>query len=84
MASQGAHPACLFLALTLLMTGAATAILCTAILTNYWELITFDREAVEAITARHNNTHTLTWLWEGKVGKVSNPRPLRPLHPYSF
>ncbi|XP_045117265.1 uncharacterized protein LOC123507965 isoform X2 [Portunus trituberculatus] len=70
MASQGAHPACLFLALTLLMTGAATAILCTAILTNYWELITFDREAVEAITARHNNTHTLTWLWEGKVGKV--------------
>ncbi|XP_050715320.1 uncharacterized protein LOC126998048 isoform X2 [Eriocheir sinensis] len=70
MASQGAHPACLFLALTLLVTGAATAILCTAILTNYWELITFDREAVEAITARHNNTHTLTWLWEGKVGKV--------------
>lgn len=71
MASQGAHPACLFLALTLMVTGAATAILCTAILTNYWELITFDREAVEAITRKHSDTHNLTWMWGGKVGKVS-------------
>ncbi|XP_071518562.1 uncharacterized protein [Panulirus ornatus] len=70
MASQGAHPACLFLALTLLVTGAATVILCTAILTNHWEVITFDKDAVEAITAKHNTTHNLTWLWNGKVGKV--------------
>ncbi|XP_064097490.1 uncharacterized protein LOC135208845 [Macrobrachium nipponense] len=71
MASQGAHPACLFLALTLLVTAAATVILCTAILTNHWELISFDREAVEAIAAKFNDTHTLEWLWDGKVGKVS-------------
>ncbi|XP_066972913.1 uncharacterized protein [Macrobrachium rosenbergii] len=71
MASQGAHPACLFLALTLLVTAAATVILCTAILTNHWELISFDREAVEAIAAKFNDTHTLEWLWDGKVGKVN-------------
>ncbi|KAG7178174.1 hypothetical protein Hamer_G003962 [Homarus americanus] len=71
MASQGAHPACLFLALTLLITGAATAILCSAILTNHWEVITFDKTRVASIAAKHNATHTLTWLWNGKVGKVS-------------
>lgn len=71
MASQGAHPACLFLALTLLVTGAATAILCTAILTNHWEVITFDKHIVEAIAAKHNATHTLEWMLGGKVAKVS-------------
>ncbi|XP_042880769.1 uncharacterized protein LOC122258715 [Penaeus japonicus] len=71
MASQGTHPACLFLALTLLVTTAATMILCSAILTNHWEVITFEKAEVEAIAAKHNATHTLTWLWGGKVGMVS-------------
>ncbi|XP_047469267.1 uncharacterized protein LOC125025325 [Penaeus chinensis] len=71
MASQGTHPACLFLALTLLVTTAATMILCSAILTNHWEVITFDKAEVEAIAAKHNASHTLSWLWGGKVGMVS-------------
>ncbi|KAL7639258.1 UNVERIFIED_CONTAM: hypothetical protein RMT77_009747 [Armadillidium vulgare] len=70
MGSQGAHPACLFLTLTLLVTVTATAILVTAILTNHWEEIYFDSKLVEEITASKNNTHKLTWLMGGKVAKV--------------
>lgn len=78
MASQGTHPACLFLALTLLVTTAATMILCSAILTNHWEVITFDKGEVEAIAAKHNASHTLSWLWGGKVGMVSGTAAARP------
>ena len=71
MASQGAHPACLFLAVTLLVTATSTVMLSTAILTNHWEVITFDHDMVNAIAQKHNGTHSLQWLYEKQVGKVS-------------
>ena len=70
MASQGAHPACLFLTLTLLVTIAAPVILVTAILSTHWETMKFDRKLVEEITGHHNHTHRLTWILGAKVAKV--------------
>ena len=70
MGSQGAHPACIFLAVTLLVTAGATMLLCTAMFTNHWELITFSQTEVEKFVARNNATHSLEWLYDRKVAKV--------------
>ncbi|XP_018014136.1 uncharacterized protein LOC108671163 [Hyalella azteca] len=79
MGSQGAHPACLFLALTLTVTVAATVLLCTAMLSNHWEVISLNRPLLEALVQKHNASHTLTWLFGGIVAKVTarETRPVR-------
>ena len=70
MGSQGAHPACLFLSLTILVAGTATVLLSTAVLTDHWEVVTVDRTIVEIIVAKHNSTYALSWLYGGRVAKV--------------
>ncbi|XP_076051184.1 uncharacterized protein LOC143031358 [Oratosquilla oratoria] len=78
MATQGAHPACVFLTLTVLVTAAATVLLCSAVLTDHWEVITFDKEQVMSITRNRNATHNVTWLWNDKVARVDIRVPATP------
>ncbi|XP_071443950.1 uncharacterized protein [Hetaerina americana] len=49
------QPSAVFLLGTLALTSAATALLAAAIMTDRWEEIRFDPEAVKAVAKRHNN-----------------------------
>lgn len=63
-------PPVVFLMITLLMTISATAMLCVAVMTDHWEIIRWDRDAVQAKIT--NNTHNrLQWFLGGRVAKIS-------------
>lgn len=70
----GVQPSVVFLLVTLLVTSAATAMLCAAIMTDHWEYITWDRGKLEII-AKHISNHTansrhhfeLEWLLDAQV-----------------
>lgn len=70
------HPSVFFLVITIFVTACATSLLCVAIMTDYWEIIKFDRNKVEAIARRNNQTHELEWLFDGSAGRVTISRPV--------
>lgn len=72
------QPSGYFLICTVLMTAAASTVLCFAIMGSSWELIQFDRARVEEVTRRHNATHSLLWLFDGAAARVSISRPAPP------
>jgi hypothetical protein len=76
------QPSGYFLICTVLMTAAASLVLCFAIMTSSWELIEFDRARVEEVTRKHNSTHTLLWLFDGAAARVSISRPAPQRHRY--
>jgi hypothetical protein len=69
------QPSHLFLIATILITAAATAVLCAAIMSDYWELIMFDRTKVDNIVTKHNGSHTVLWLFGGTTARVTISRP---------
>lgn len=68
-----APPTVIFLLLTLLMTTTATAMLCAAIMTDHWENVMWDKEALMKIvnqSAPSKNTDKLEFLLDGKVARL--------------
>lgn len=63
-------PPVVFLMITLLMTVSATAMLCGAVITDYWEVIQWDRDAIQA-KIPNNTQNRLHWLLGGRVAKIS-------------
>ncbi|XP_076752401.1 uncharacterized protein LOC143424299 isoform X1 [Xylocopa sonorina] len=60
-------PRLIFLVATLALTFAATGLLCAAIMSDHWEEVGWDKEALT-----HANV-TLTWYLDGQVAKLENP-----------
>ncbi|XP_058796592.1 uncharacterized protein LOC131667272 isoform X2 [Phymastichus coffea] len=58
-------PRLVFLFATLVLTCAATGLLCAAIMSDHWEEVDWDREALERA-----NVSPVTWLLDGKVGRI--------------
>lgn len=69
------QPSAYFLIATIIVTAAASAVLCAAIMTDYWEMIEFDKSKVESIASKHNGSHSVLWLFGGSAARVSIARP---------
>lgn len=68
-----APPTVIFLLLTLLMTTTATSMLCAAIMTDHWENVTWDKEALMKIVNQSTPskvTNQLEFLLDGKVARL--------------
>lgn len=68
-----APPTVIFLLLTLLMTTTATSMLCAAIMTDHWENVIWDKEALMKIvnqSASSKVTNQLEFLLDGKVARL--------------
>jgi hypothetical protein len=68
-----APPTVIFLLLTLLMTTTATSMLCAAIMTDHWENVTWDKEALVKIVNQSESakvTNQLEFLLDGKVARL--------------
>lgn len=65
-------PTVIFLLLTLLMTTTATAMLCAAIMTDHWENIIWDKEALMKIVNKSDSSKVtkLEFLLDGKVARL--------------
>lgn len=68
-----APPSVLFLLVTLLMTTAATAMLCGSIMTDHWEEVRWDRNSLMNIvnnskSSKHVNK--LEWVLDEKVARL--------------
>lgn len=59
----------IFLFVTLLVTTSATAMLCSAMMSDHWEHISWDRMVVEKMT--RNSTHYVQWHLNGKVAGIN-------------
>ncbi|KAK6624087.1 hypothetical protein RUM44_010945 [Polyplax serrata] len=71
------QPNIIFLVVTLLVTAAATAILCASIMTENWEYITWDRDKLKSLEKEVTpngssgiNANELEWLLDGQVVRV--------------
>lgn len=73
--------------LTLLMTTSATAMLCAAIMTNYWELVKWDPRLLRKLTNESRPAtappFTLEWLIGDKVARIP-PGKLAPSEIHRF
>lgn len=68
-----APPTVIFLLLTLLMTTTATSMLCAAIMTDHWENVIWDKEALTKIVNQSESskiTNQLEFLLDGKVARL--------------
>ncbi|CRL02409.1 CLUMA_CG015192, isoform A [Clunio marinus] len=68
-----APPTVVFLLLTLFMTTTATAMLCAAIMTDHWENVVWDKEALTKIVNQTDSskvTNQLELLLEGKAARL--------------
>lgn len=65
-----APPTVIFLLLTLLMTTTATSMLCAAIMTDHWENVIWDKEALTKIVNQSKATNQLEFLLDGKVARL--------------
>lgn len=68
-----APPTVIFLLLTLLMTTTATAMLCAAIMTDHWENVIWDKDALMKIVNQSSSskvTNQLEFLLDGKVARL--------------
>lgn len=65
-----APPTVIFLLLTLLMTTTATSMLCAAIMTDHWENVIWDKEALTKIANQSKATNQLEFLLDGKVARL--------------
>jgi hypothetical protein len=68
-----APPTVIFLLLTLLMTTTATSMLCAAIMTDHWENVIWDKEALTKIVNASESskvTNRLEFLLDGKVARL--------------
>lgn len=65
-----APPTVIFLLLTLLMTTTATAMLCAAIMTDHWENIIWDGEALEKSLNHSHSMKELEFFFDKKVAKI--------------
>jgi len=66
-------PTVIFLFITLLMTTSATSMLCAAIMTDHWENVTWDRDALIGIVNQSTSARTsnqLEFLLDGKVARL--------------
>lgn len=59
-----------FMFITLMMTLSATAMLCAAVMTDHWENIRWDRNAIEA-KINNSTFDKLYWYFNGRVAKIS-------------
>lgn len=68
-----APPTVIFLLLTLLMTTTATSMLCAAIMTDHWENVIWDKDALTNIVNQSESskvTNQLEFLLDGKVARL--------------
>lgn len=68
-----APPTVIFLLLTLLMTTTATSMLCAAIMTDHWENVIWDKDALTKIVNQSESskvTNQLEFLLDGKVARL--------------
>lgn len=68
-----APPTVIFLLLTLLMTTTATSMLCAAIMTDHWENVIWDKDALVKIVNQSESskvTNQLEFLLDGKVARL--------------
>lgn len=63
-------PTVIFLLLTLLMTTTATAMLCAAIMTDHWENIVWDGEALEKSINHSHPSKQIQFFFDKKVAKI--------------
>jgi hypothetical protein len=68
-----APPTVIFLLLTLLMTTTATAMLCAAIMTDHWENIVWDGEALGKSLNHSHSMKELEFFFDKKVAKIQPP-----------
>lgn len=59
----------IFLFVTLLVTTGTTALLCSAIMSDHWEKLTWDKAILEKIT--HNTSCSLQWQLDGRAAVVT-------------
>ncbi|XP_011331131.2 uncharacterized protein LOC105275747 isoform X2 [Ooceraea biroi] len=71
---RAAGPRLVFLFATLVLTFAATGLLCGAIMSDHWEEISWDKEDLI-----HANV-SLTWYLDGQVAKLESSVDHRPNH----
>ncbi|CAG0925035.1 unnamed protein product, partial [Notodromas monacha] len=57
------HPTLMMILATALLTLAATSLLCVSLLSDRWELVTFDAHGIEAILSARNWTDRVRWLF---------------------
>lgn len=75
-----APPTVIFLLLTLLMTTTATSMLCAAIMTDHWENVIWDKDALTKIVNQSESskvTNQLEFLLDGKVARLPFKGKLR-------
>lgn len=65
-----APPTVIFLLLTLLMTTTATAMLCAAIMTDHWENIVWDKDALVKSVNHSHPSRELEFFFDKKVAKI--------------
>lgn len=68
----------IFLLLTLLLTLSATGLLCTAIVTDHWEIIKWDRSLLDQLA--NNSGYVLYWHFDDKVARIPVSRKLPVLY----
>lgn len=68
--SCSSPPPVVFLMITLVMTISATAMLCAAVMTDHWEIIRWDRDAVHT-RITNSTSNRLHWFLDGRVAKIS-------------
>lgn len=68
------QPSIVFLMITLIVTAAATAMLCVSIMTEHWEYVTWDKEKLRSIekdvitnSSSGIKIYELEWLLGGQV-----------------
>ncbi|GIY74139.1 uncharacterized protein CDAR_400361 [Caerostris darwini] len=61
---------CIFVFLTVVLSGLSTAFLSVSLLSNEWEMVTYKRDGVEKLAKMKN--HTLQWLPQ-ELGKLEIP-----------
>lgn len=69
----GTPPTVIFLLLTLLITTTATSMLCAAIMTDHWENVIWDKDALKKIVNESSSskvTNQLEFLLDGKVARL--------------
>ncbi|KAG8182797.1 hypothetical protein JTE90_009110 [Oedothorax gibbosus] len=62
---------CIFVLLTVAITGTSTFFLTYSLLSNEWEFISYKTSGVEEVARTHN--HSLRWMEDGQLGRLEIP-----------